>query len=390
LAGHYQHSVYDIDYDGNLEILVADGEHSGTCHETVIWDLVDWVEDGRFLGYTGGVPRWSYYGPMLADVTGDGRMEIVQTSWDEVATGGLHIYTFDEVEGLVLLDEAFFSTWNFPNYASVQDIDDDGLVEIVVSSQGGRVWAFDTYTGKAWNHPDIGLPRPRSEVQFYSERRMGAAEYLSPPSVGAPEYTLTMVTVGSGDYTLDPDQPTYTFGAEVEVTAIPAVGWVLDHWELDGVNVGSANPYTVTMNEDHTLTVVFVEASGEIVVDDTDATFVGTWPTSTYIPGYYGDGYRYHFIGSGSNTATWEFIIPQAGFWEAFAMWSSYPNRATNAPYTINHADGPTTVRVNQETQGSQWVSLGIFNFNTGSASIILSDDANEFVIADAIKLTPL
>ena len=68
-------------------------------------------------------------------------------------------------------------------------------------------------------------------------------------------------------------------------------------------------------------------------------------------------------------------------------MWTSYSNRATNAPYTINHAGGSTVVRVNQEVNNGQWVSLGVFNFNAGTASIVLSTDANEIVIADAIKL---
>jgi len=45
----------------------------------------------------------------------------------------------------------------------------------------------------------------------------------------------------------------------VEVDAIPDSGWILDHWELDGLDVGDANPYTVTMDDDHTLTAVFTE-----------------------------------------------------------------------------------------------------------------------------------
>jgi len=43
----------------------------------------------------------------------------------------------------------------------------------------------------------------------------------------------------------------------VEVDAIPDSGYMLDHWELDTVDVGSADPYSVTMNQDHALTAVF-------------------------------------------------------------------------------------------------------------------------------------
>jgi hypothetical protein len=51
----------------------------------------------------------------------------------------------------------------------------------------------------------------------------------------------------------------YDEGTAVDVTALPADGWLLDHWELDGVDVGTANPYDVTMDADHTLSAFFVE-----------------------------------------------------------------------------------------------------------------------------------
>jgi hypothetical protein len=128
--------------------------------------------------------------------------------------------------------------------------------------------------------------------------------------------------------------------------------------------------------------------SYDIFVDDVDAEFEGAWGgPSVAVSGYYGTGYRYRWAGSGSNTATWPFHVLQAGSWEVFAKWTSGSNRATNAPYTINHADGSSTVRVNQENNGGEWVSLGIYGFNEVVASIFLTDDADDVVIADAVML---
>jgi len=129
--------------------------------------------------------------------------------------------------------------------------------------------------------------------------------------------------------------------------------------------------------------------TSSFVVDDADATFVGDWGYSSYIPGFYDEGYRYNHPGGSQATATWSFNIPQAGSWEVFATWSSYKNRATNAPYTINHAQGTTTVTVNQEQNGGEWVSLGTYNFETGQTNVKLTDNANDVVIADAIQLVP-
>jgi len=85
----------------------------------------------------------------------------------------------------------------------------------------------------------------------------GTIEYpvVVPPS----KYDLTIGVSGSG--TTDPDSGVHTYdkGADVDVLATPAAGWELDHWELDGVDVGDANPYTVTMDDYHVLTAVFTE-----------------------------------------------------------------------------------------------------------------------------------
>ena len=73
------------------------------------------------------------------------------------------------------------------------------------------------------------------------------------------QYELTIGVEGSG--TTDPDPGSYMYDEDTPVTvdAIPDSGWELDHWDLDGANVGSDDPYIVTMDSDHILTAVFVE-----------------------------------------------------------------------------------------------------------------------------------
>jgi hypothetical protein len=73
-----------------------------------------------------------------------------------------------------------------------------------------------------------------------------------------PQYTLTITTTAGG--TTNPSPGIYYYGwGEVEnVLAIPSGGYVFDQWELDSVPVGSVNPYSVTMDMDHTLHAVFM------------------------------------------------------------------------------------------------------------------------------------
>ncbi len=73
---------------------------------------------------------------------------------------------------------------------------------------------------------------------------------------GVPSLSTAVTPQAAG--TVFPDGVnSYTKNQKVSVTATANSNWVFDHWELDGANVGSANPYTVTMDDDHLLVAVF-------------------------------------------------------------------------------------------------------------------------------------
>ncbi|CAD7768212.1 Doubled CXXCH motif (Paired_CXXCH_1) [Candidatus Methanoperedenaceae archaeon GB50] len=125
---------------------------------------------------------------------------------------------------------------------------------------------------------------------------------------------------------------------------------------------------------------------GALIIDDEDASFTGTWGESTADETTYGTGYRWHAAGTGSNTATWSINITTAGNYTVYARWVTGSNRATDAPYTINYEGGNETVRVSQRIKGGKWNRLGNYYFDVGEYSVVLTDDADNYVIADAIK----
>jgi hypothetical protein len=185
LPGHYQITVYDIDGDGNLEVITQDGSHPGNSwpnDEFVIFDLVTWEVQNRVkIGASGG-NQSGQFSPTLADVNGDGIMEILAChSW------GLQI--FDRNCNLLFND----SRTAYGQFALVQDIDNDGLLEIVVGSSAAYIYAWDTNTPKP-------AQRPRTEVKWYSEYRRGAAEYIAPPSKAGQKAPTTNMDAGAGAY----------------------------------------------------------------------------------------------------------------------------------------------------------------------------------------------
>ncbi|MFC7308944.1 M12 family metallo-peptidase [Streptomyces monticola] len=67
----------------------------------------------------------------------------------------------------------------------------------------------------------------------------------------------TMVSPDGGGKATPAHSGPFTKDASVAVTAEPAQGYHLDHWKLDGKDVGKQNPYTVSMDRRHRLTAVF-------------------------------------------------------------------------------------------------------------------------------------
>jgi len=89
------------------------------------------------------------------------------------------------------------------------------------------------------------------------------ALYAQPPGV---VYALTLNAAAGGTTNPLPGLYETSVGKTRQVTAIPNSGYTFSYWELDGANVGSTNPYTLTMNANHTLAPVFVGAGVTLTV----------------------------------------------------------------------------------------------------------------------------
>jgi PKD repeat protein len=115
---------------------------------------------------------------------------------------------------------------------------------------------------------------------------------------------------------------------------------------------------------------------------------IGDWVESRVIPGYFKENYLYTPAGQGDDQVEWIFRIPEPGQYKTFAWWSASQARTPNAPYTVNHAFGSTTIPVDQRINGGQWNEIGEFYFDAQEYSVILSNDADAGnVVADAVKI---
>lgn len=133
-----------------------------------------------------------------------------------------------------------------------------------------------------------------------------------------------------------------------------------------------------------------------IVVDDTAAALVGSWQYSTHTPPYVGLGYLHdRSDGKGAKSATFTPRLPAAGRYEVRLAHCANVRRARNAPVTIHHADGETTLRINQQEEpphGRLFRVLGTFRFAAGTEGWVrISTEGTDgkYVIADAVQFLP-
>ncbi|HXX87815.1 MAG TPA: PKD domain-containing protein [Candidatus Acidoferrum sp.] len=122
-------------------------------------------------------------------------------------------------------------------------------------------------------------------------------------------YQLTIASVSGG--TTDPTPWTYYYDspADVSVEAIPSINYELDHWEYQGVTIGSVNPISVHVDGIANLTPVFklimlnltVETSTGGTTNPAPGTYLYASGTNASIRAVPGVGYNFdHWLLDGT------------------------------------------------------------------------------------------
>jgi hypothetical protein len=141
---------------------------------------------------------------------------------------------------------------------------------------------------------------------------------------------------------------------------------------------------------------VAVDELPGIVVDESQATQVGTWKHSTRYPTYVGDGYLHDDnMEKGELSLTYIPRITKGGRYEVRFSYTSIATRATNVPINILHADGETDVVVDQSVVppiDARFISLGQYRFEANDQGFVMvsNEGTTGHVTADAVTFIPV
>ena len=130
-----------------------------------------------------------------------------------------------------------------------------------------------------------------------------------------------------------------------------------------------------------------------IVLDDSDAKVVGSWKKSTLVRSFVGSGYLSdENSGKGEKTITFTPPVPKTALYELRLAYTHAAGRAKNVRVNILHADGESSVFVDQTEVppiDGRFVSLGKYRFEQDGAGYVLISNENTrgFVTVDALQL---
>jgi len=130
-----------------------------------------------------------------------------------------------------------------------------------------------------------------------------------------------------------------------------------------------------------------------IVLDDTEATVIGSWEYSTNFKPFIGRGYAHDGNGhKGDLKLVFQPEIPQAGKYELRVAYSPHETRAARVPITVKSGGKEVKVFFSQKERlptGESFRKAGVFDLSAGKDTIItISNEGTEgFVIVDAVQL---
>lgn len=130
-----------------------------------------------------------------------------------------------------------------------------------------------------------------------------------------------------------------------------------------------------------------------VVIDNEAAQLTGNWIVGNLTHPRVAGSYH-HDDNQGKGELSARFTTPvKPGKYEVRVSYPTNPNRATNVPVTIHHAEGEKTVAINQRkaaTIDGAFESLGTFVFGDKAVVEISNRGTDGYVIVDAVQLLPV
>lgn len=149
---------------------------------------------------------------------------------------------------------------------------------------------------------------------------------------GQTQYNLTtgVSPSGGGSITVNPSQSSYYQGQQVQLTATPAAGYTFGSWSGDAT--GSANPLTITMSGDRSVTANFVALPGSLSVSPSGGLSASGAPGGPFNP----SSAAYTLRNTGNSAIDWSGSATQNWVGLSSTGGNLAPSASTTVTVSIN------------------------------------------------------
>lgn len=170
-------------------------------------------------------------------------------------------------------------------------------------------------------------------------------------------FSLTTAASSGGVVTRSLNQASYAPGTVVTLSAthpsFSFAGW-------SGSVTGLVNPIVVTLNSNLNITANFLSPVPDLIVDNPQAAFAGTWSTGTSATDKYGSDYRTVGSVSGSATATATFTpnFSTTGFYDVYVWTPTFSRGSSATPVQIAGNGTNIALTINQSAGSAGWLLI--------------------------------
>jgi hypothetical protein len=219
----------------------------------------------------------------------------------------------------------------------------------------------------------------------------GLGAVTSSPAALTVNLSLVVSATSGGTVAKSPNQPSYAPGAIVTLTASHPT-FMFTGWSGNGS--GTNNPLAVTMTTNLNVTANFASPVADLIVDNPQAVFTGTWATDTSAADKYNSDYRSagSVGGSATGTGTYTPTISTAGFYDVYVWTPTVARGAAATPVLIAGNGTNISVTVDQSSGSGGWqlIASGVPFAQGMNGYVRFANNAgqggNKDVVADAVR----
>ncbi|MEM6453627.1 MAG: hypothetical protein AAF772_00895 [Acidobacteriota bacterium] len=127
----------------------------------------------------------------------------------------------------------------------------------------------------------------------------------------------------------------------------------------------------------------------EVILDNTTASFTGTWTTATTPVGFEGVDYR-HDDNANKGAQRARFNLNVTGSYGVFMRFPPDPALSDAVPIRITHDNGVYSTRIDQTLSGGDWYYIGSFPFSGAGTLDVRTGATTNRVAVDAVRLVEI